>query len=103
MPFACFSADLDFLDQDGGLGDAASASSYMSDAAVLMAAPGTGRNNFSTTSWAAGEDEACTTGLSASAAASVAARGVLFSNCHPAPHRWGGCFLQKRILARFCG
>ncbi|KAI4386817.1 hypothetical protein MLD38_004717 [Melastoma candidum] len=68
---------LDFLDEEA-MDDASTILAYLGDADVLLeGSPGTSTSS----NWLEG-------GIPQSAAASVAARGVLFGNAHPLPSRW---------------
>ncbi|WIA32153.1 hypothetical protein OEZ86_003002 [Tetradesmus obliquus] len=80
---------------------AAAAAAYLSDAGYMAC------HRSIVASSSAGfwdEDDAAATSLQASAAASTAARGLLYSNSHPAPSRWlplkgPSCYLPERAAA----
>lgn len=78
---------LQFVDEDA-IDDVAAIEGYLSDADMLLKAPGNWRLRSSSYQFSMDSDDVNPSHIAAMAADSVAARGVLFANMHPAPRKW---------------
>ncbi|CAM6052260.1 unnamed protein product [Sphagnum compactum] len=78
---------LQFVDEDA-IDDVAAIEGYLSDADMLLKAPGNWRLRSSSYQFSMDSDDVNPSHIAAMAADSVAARGVLFANMHPAQRKW---------------
>lgn len=76
---------LDFVDEDA-VDDVADVLTYLGDADILLSRRPRGSSSSSSSS--SGLNDVTGLHVAALAAGSVAARGVLFANAHPAPRKW---------------